>query len=80
MKLEFHLFACNLFYVLDAWLRFEHAGPARYVLRDRPPSTAACPGCWAIGTRNSVQKIFCTWPTRAAKGEQKYLVPARQTP
>jgi hypothetical protein len=26
---------------------FFHSG---HILRDRQPSTAACPGCWAMGT------------------------------
>ncbi len=43
----------------------------RHILSERRPSTAA----W-----NSVRwwKIFCTGPTRAAKAEQKFLVPALQ--
>jgi hypothetical protein len=55
----------------------------RHILRDRRPSTTACPAGWAMGTNELKQcsvgeKIFCTWSTRAAKAEQKSLVPARQ--
>ncbi len=46
--------------------------------RDRRPSTAAYPACWAMGTKElkwyTVRKtIFCTWPTRPAKAEQNLL-------
>jgi hypothetical protein len=40
----------------------------RHILRDKWPSTAACPACWAGD--NSVRwgiQIFCSGPTRAAK-------------
>jgi hypothetical protein len=44
---------------------------------------AACPACREVGTKelkwNTVKKKICsTRLTRAAKAEQKYLVPARQ--
>jgi len=47
------------------------------------PSIASCPACWAMGTKVLKKcmvrkKIFCTGPTRAAKTEQKALVPAWQ--
>ncbi len=55
----------------------------RHIPRDRRPSTAACPACWAVGTKELKQyqarkKIFCTGPTTAVKAEKKSLVPARQ--
>ncbi len=54
----------------------------RRILRDRRPSTTACQlaARWEqrIEIVYSEEKKFCTWPTRAAKAGQKYLVPARQ--
>jgi hypothetical protein len=55
----------------------------RHTLRDRRPSKAAYPACWAMwGQRNcySVQwgKKICTGPTRAVRAEQKSLVQAVQ--
>jgi hypothetical protein len=48
----------------------------RHILRDRRPSTAACPAYWTIGKNESK---YCTVePARAANGGQKSLVPARQ--
>ncbi len=52
----------------------------RHILRDKRPSKTACPACWAMGTKKSKKctvrrKIFCTGPTKAAKAEQKSLVP-----
>jgi len=41
--------------------------------RDRRPSTAAGPGCWAMG-----KIIFCTRLTSAAKAGQISFVPARR--
>jgi hypothetical protein len=46
----------------------------RYILRDRRPSTAACP---AMGTKE-LKYVVCGVPTRAAKAEQKSLELARQ--
>jgi len=48
----------------------------RHTLRDRRPSTAASPACWAMGIVER-KKIFCAGPTRAATAKQKSLVPAR---
>jgi hypothetical protein len=53
------------------------ASHQRHIVRDRRPSTA---DCLAIGTKKLCtvrKKIFCTGPTRAARAEQKSLVPAR---
>ncbi len=55
----------------------------RHTIRYRRSSTTACPACWAVGANEFKQctvreKIFCTWPTRAAKVGQKSLVPARK--
>ncbi len=54
-------------------------------LRDRRPNTAACPAWCAMGIKElkqctlySEEKIFCARPPRAAKAEQKSLVPAWQ--
>jgi hypothetical protein len=53
--------------------------PEMHILRDRRPSTAACPACWArcmgdkgieILYRTVRKKIFCAGPIRAAKAEQ----------
>jgi hypothetical protein len=52
--------------------------------RDRRPMTSACLACWAMDGDKGIEivygeeKIFCTGPPRAAKAEQKSLVPARQ--
>jgi hypothetical protein len=43
----------------------------RHILRDKRPSTAACPACWAI--TKVMKKLFCTGPTRAAKAEQNLV-------
>ncbi len=50
----------------------------RHILRDRRPSTATCPACWAMGTKKlrkctANKKIFCAGPFRAAKAEQNLL-------
>ncbi len=55
----------------------------RHTRRDMRPSTAACPAFWATRTKalkkcTVRKKTFCTGPNRAAKAEQKSLVPARQ--
>ncbi len=55
----------------------------RHTLRDRRPSTAACPACWAMGDKRieilyDKKKIYCTVPSRAAKSEQESLMLARQ--
>jgi hypothetical protein len=50
----------------------------RHLLRDRRPSTAVCPACWAMG-KNQVKyvmsgeekKLIFTGPTREAKAGQK---------
>jgi hypothetical protein len=44
----------------------------RHSLRDRRPSTAACPACWAMGVKETEivygeGKKFCTGPNRAVK-------------
>ncbi len=51
----------------------------RHSLRDRRPSTTACPACWAKET-NELKKytVYCTGLTRAAKAGQKSLVPSYQ--
>ncbi len=46
--------------------------------RDRPPSTPACPDCWAEGTNKVkmcavMKKIICTGLTRAAKQDKNLL-------
>ncbi len=59
--------------------------PETHTLRDRRPSTVACPACWTMVTKKLQyytvrKKRFCTGPNRSAKAEQKYLLPARQAP
>ncbi len=49
-----------------------------HILRDRLPSTAACPACWVMRTKELKQctvrkKLFCTEPTRAAKQNKNVL-------
>ncbi len=57
----------------------------RHMLRDRRSSTAACLSLLGDGNKGieivygeEKNTVFCTGPTRAAKAEQKSLVPARQ--
>ncbi len=52
--------------------------PETHTIRDRRPTSTACPACWAMETTVR-KKIFCTGPTRAAKAEDKSLVQASQT-
>jgi hypothetical protein len=56
----------------------------RHILRDRRPSTTACPACWAMRKKEfeivyGGEKLFYTGLTRAAKAERKSPVLARQT-
>ncbi len=51
----------------------------RHILRDRRPSTAACPVCWAIWTKivKDIEIVYGEGHTRAAKSEEKILETAR---
>jgi hypothetical protein len=48
----------------------------RYILRDRQPSTAACPACWSVGGEKGIEivreQIFSNGPTRAAKANSSH--------
>ncbi len=51
-------------------VQFGICSDQRYILRERRPSTAACPACWAMGTK---ELKFCTRPTIAPMEEQNLL-------
>ncbi len=57
----------------------------RHVLRDRRPSTTACPDCWAMETHKVKKcavgkKICCTGLTRAAGMQDKKLLHRHDSP
>ena len=48
----------------------------RHTFRDRRPSTTACPGCWAMGTRKLKyctvrKKLFVYWADQSSQGRIK---------
>ncbi len=51
----------------------------RHILRDRPPSTTACPACWAMGTNKLKQcmvkknYIFCTGRLEVPRQDKNLL-------
>jgi hypothetical protein len=50
----------------------------RHILRDRLPSTTACPACWAIGDKGiekvySEKRMFFTGLTKVTKAKQNLL-------